>query len=235
MIEIPLTHPFPNGSEGNKIHPDGQKFIDLFNEMGKLQEQGKCIYIKILTGDRKGSIAKFVTDTENYKNNKYLTVKCSYSGVDYSGLEYSTKKIHYNTEGTHGYFIWDGRRNKIQADLWATFEGSEKYAWLKDYNGPTIYRLFDKKKHIKKRLKSIPQKDINGEVLKIGDEVLYCNIRYGCGTVLCKGTIKDFKGKTRKDYSDKQRTSIYTIVLNEDGKTESKIENSHLMIKKWRN
>lgn len=225
MIEIPLIHPYPNGTVGSKIHPYGQKLIMLYNEMGEVQKRGDPIYIKILRGGRKGSIAKFISDTENYTNNEFLR-------GDYQHQNYGGWRIIYNCYGIYGYFIWDGRKNKIMAALNPSFEGREKHAWLKNYNGPTIYKLFNKKQHAEKAIKRTPQKDIDGKILKIGDKVLYCNIRYGCGTELSRGVIKNFKGKTQRSYNDNLITHIYTVILNEDGKTESKIEHSKLMIKK---
>jgi hypothetical protein len=216
--EIPLVNPFLNGSLGERIHPDGQKFMDIINEIGKLQKKGEPIYIKILSGERKGSIVKFIS-------NEFLHafVRQQY------GYHYCDRRTHYEVEGKSGHFVWEDRRNKIQAYL----SFYESYAWLKDYEGPTVYKRLDKKKIIKETIKSKSQKDIDGNDLKIGDKVLYCNIRYGGGTVLCKGTVKEFKGKVVVYHSDK-RTHIYTIILNEDGKEESKIESSHLMIKKFR-
>ena len=40
--------------------------------------------------------------------------------------------------------------------------------------------------------------DSEDNVLAIGDEIIYLNLRYGSGGALSKGVIKSFKGNARK-------------------------------------
>jgi len=224
--EVDLYCPFPNGSRGEKVDPKGQEWIDTINELCQWLRGGKDVYIKLTKGDRKGTIAKFVLDPEDIPKGAETRVQRVY---------YDRKKyeVRYEIDGYcfRGRLIWDGRRNKIQMTLPDYYTGAH---WLKGYAGPTVYERLDKKKVAKKAIESIPQKDIDGKVLKVGDKVLYCNIRYGGGTVLCKGTVKEFKAKVGVGYNDKVRKQVFTIILNEDGEEQSKIESSDCMIKKFK-
>ena len=73
-------------------------------------------------------------------------------------------------------------------------------------------------------MKNPDQKDIDGNILNIGDNVLYINARYGSGMELCHGKIKEFKAKV-----DSRRTEIFTVVENAEG-VLSTISHSHCMI-----
>ena len=187
--------------------------------MDKLRREGKPIYIKILKGDRKGSIAKFVTDN---------SIKSNYYDARIYG------EIGWRLDvGCWGNLVWDGRKNKIKyflgTDTWD--ESRAERVWLKEYDGETVYKLFDTKALKEKLLKDPVQKDIDGNKLSIGDSVLFVNLRYGSGAVLCRGKIIRFDAATRKGRNDKQINTFYTIIQSEGGE-ESKIMHSETLILK---
>lgn len=210
MKEIKLINPYPHGSEGDEPEKDGIDFLNNFEEMEKLRKAGKPIYIKINSGDRKGSIAKFVTNVE-IKTSCYLD---------------SYKKYWEYRVGTSGHLVWDGRKNKIQyylTDGW----NHKADSFLKNYEGPTIFKLFNKKKAKEELLKNVNVEDIDGNKLQIGDEVIFINIRYGSGADLTRGKIIRFDAKV-----DSQSHTIFTIVKDIKTNEECKIEKTHRLILK---
>jgi len=215
MAEIKLLHPYINGSEKEEVR--GLKFLDIYKEMQSYNEQGKPIYIKILTGERRGSIGKFIP-------NKDIIHTVYFSSYD--------NTYRYIAVAT-GHMVWDGSKNKIRVHLYARGWDPE-YSWLKDYTGSTIFKKFNKKKYKEKVLKSITQTDIDGNVLETGDKVLYVNIRYGLGSHLCRGKITGFDVKISFN-NNKKIEKVYTIIKLEGSKEESRIENSNNLILKMEN
>jgi hypothetical protein len=223
MKQHDLNNPFPNGSksEGYGVehqHPDGLAYLEMFERMEMLRQAGEPIYIEIVAGDRKGSIAKYVTDNPIETNTRNFD-RGSFRNKDWYWGYYVK---------TTGHLIWDGRKNKIQCPL----QWGREYEWLEDYEGETVYKMFDKKKAKDDLIKNAKPLDMDGNVLKIGDNVLYVNLRYGDGAQLTRGTIVGFDGSiaernTRYAGDD----VVYTLVHDNDGE-ESKIRKSKQLILK---
>ena len=214
MKEIILVDPEVNGAKSPKVFDELKKHYD---EIKTLQTEGKPVYIKILEGDRKGSIGKFICDD-------IVSVKI-YDNGDYWR---DGNRWRFTANNIMGNLIWDGRKNKIQFFLYP----SGTFAWLKDYDGPTIYKIFNKKAAKDKALKNPNQVDIENNILKINDEVIYVNIRYGSGARLTKGKIIRFDAKIFRNRKDNPETIYYTIVKEHRTGEESKIEHSDELILK---
>lgn len=58
-VEISLKNPIPSGSLTGEL--SGLAYVETFKEIKALLKEGKPVYIRIDDGDRKGSIAKFIT------------------------------------------------------------------------------------------------------------------------------------------------------------------------------
>lgn len=143
-----------------------------------LVEEGYC-YIKVIGGDYNGSIAKFTID-KSCKTDTLLRRLYSRSG----GFNVKT----YWT----GRLSWDGKKNNPKFTI-----THSSCLILPDYKEETILKRFDLREESKKLL----EKDVldsEDNVLSIGDEVIYLNLRYGSGGALSKGVIKSFKGNARK-------------------------------------
>lgn len=221
MTEIPLENPCHNGV----VEPDpgGEAFISVMHEVWELWKAGKPIYVKYLDGDRKGSIARFEVGDDRYSEARWFEEPKPHRTDVWSRDERGRSCTVYGYRyyaSAYGVCHWDGRRNKVKASL-----GYEKFAWLKDYDGPTVWKKFDAKAAREKMLRSPGQKDIDGNVLAVGDAVLYVNIRYGGGTLLCHGTILRFKAK-----ANSRRKSIETIVVKDGSDEESCITDSSQLI-----
>lgn len=172
------------------------------------------LYIKFIDGDRKGSIAKVIPNTKTFGNNaaKKASIRNRYGSFNH-------KPYSFENERFYAIATWNGRSNKVQINL-----PNREIVFLPNYTGPTVWEKFDAKAAQKEILKSPDQKDIDGNILAIGDPVLYINARYGSGMTLEHGTVKEFKVSV-----DSKKHEIFTIVQNSDG-VESKITNSHNMI-----
>lgn len=91
---------------GDDAEPDNE-VLEMFDKLKKHHAAGKPIYIKILSGDRKGSIALFETEEE---------LKSEFhERYSMRGWGKSEKYLTYSLGGS-GKLKWtnDGRRNKIK-------------------------------------------------------------------------------------------------------------------------
>jgi hypothetical protein len=207
MERIILDHPYSNGSVGNVIPEDAQAMLDVFREMRYLHERGEPIYIEFLSGDREGSIARLEVGT---REDRYTRKK--EPNID---AEARLGRIGWNNEYGHRYdmhamgtFRWDKRPNKVQA-----FVGPYgHHAYLRGYEGPTVWKKFDAKAAKAKLLESPDQRDVDGDVLNVGDHVIFINLRYGSGAKLERGTIKRFEAT-----ADSRGHEIFTIIESESG------------------
>jgi uncharacterized Zn ribbon protein len=115
----------------------------------------------------------------------------------------------------HDYFgciaKWDGRQNKPKLHL-----PDRETEFLLDYIGPTIWEKFDAKAAKNEILKNPDQKDINGNVLAVGDRVLYINARYGERMTLNEGTVTEFLASVNS-----KAHAITTVIENKDGESSS--------------
>lgn len=214
--EIILEEPYPNGSV--ELMPEGQQYVAYMHEIWELYMDGKPIYVKYLEGDRKGSIARFVPGDPSYGDRCFPEPQVHRSDVWAPGSGRRVYGYRYNNYA-FGICHWDGRRNKVKESL------SRNFAWLKGYDGPTVWMKFNAKEAKAELLKKPNQKDIDGNVLRVGDKVMYANIRYGGGTMLCHGTIARFEAK-----ANSRRKSVNTIVVMDDGDEESCITKPHQLI-----
>ena len=198
--------------------PDDPAALLYVEQVKTLQEKmyEETLYIKFIDGDRKGAIAKVIPQ---YPDRKY-PCEISYS-PGYSSWD--KKRYKFHNEHLFGYATWADikRKNKVQV-----FRPNRDVVFLPNYTGPSVWALFDHKAAKAEALKNPDQTDIDGNVLAIGDPVIYINARYGSGMELCHGTIKEFKASV-----DSRKKEIWTIVTSTEG-VESKISNSSYMIYK---
>lgn len=196
MKVLSLTPPYYG--DFNKDDPKALAYIAELNEVYNAITNGTA-YIRYLDGDRKGSIAR---------------VKWR-SKLDKDNMHEDRPRIDRSRWGGYrfisAYFFviasWDNRRNKIQE----TFPNSNIEVLL-DYDGPTIWEKFDHKVAKEKALSSITIKDVAGNSIVIGDQVIYMNLRYGQGGRLDFGSIKEFKASVNY-----KLTEISVVVESNDG------------------
>lgn len=179
------------------------------------QALNSTLYVKFIDGDRKGSIARFVVDTQ-YKHRR--------AEIVHRWHNWSDQRPQYEIDGNWmaGTAKWDKRKNSCQLHL-----PSPEVVFLPNYQGLTIYQMFDRKAAKEKLLASPDQHDIDGKLLAVGDKVLYINTRYGSGSMLCHGVISEFRVS-----ADSKGHSFTTIVKNDEGDEESAISYPWQMI--WR-
>jgi uncharacterized Zn ribbon protein len=157
------------------------------------------LYCRFFDGDRKGSIARL--SVEPGVRNEAPVIGHRYGGA-WQGKAFAIHNHHFYTVCS-----WTGRKNKVKV----SFPNHEAELLL-NYEGPTVWEKFDAKAAKEEALKNPDQRDIDGNVLNVGDRVLYINARYGARMVLTHGTIKEFKA-----VADSKGVTITTIVEDEDG------------------
>ncbi len=195
-----------------KDDPEALAYCETRNAMYDKAVAG-TLYVKFVDGDRKGSIARVHVDPNSPVQHAQLTERY------YSRWNQDTP-FEIDNKWIYGTAKWDKRKNSCQVTI-----PHKDIVLLPNYEGPTIYQMFDKKAAKEELLQNPGQHDIDGKLLSIGDQVLYINARYGSGFVLCHGTIKEFKVSV-----DSKGHSFTTIVQNVDGKEESSISYPHEMI-----
>jgi uncharacterized Zn ribbon protein len=159
-------------------------------------------YARFIDGDRKGSICRLVLDNGIGER---PSIERSWRSWD--------RDITHEIKGTHigCRAEWDGRRNKTRFSI-PHYEAEV----LLDYEGPTVWEKFDAKTAKEELLKNPNQKDINGNVLAIGDKVLYINARYGSRMVLEEGSIAEFAASVNS-----KGHTIATIIESQNGEMSS--------------
>lgn len=216
MQEFILKDPYPNGSVA--VEPDGKAYVDALLEMEAMHLRGEPVYVKYLIGDRKGSIARFVP---NYMPGDALPNHRKCESIYGAKINAHARVYHQGNQvhghryqgGAHGVCHWDDRRNKVKAFI------PHGFAWMKDYQGPTVWEKFDAKAAKADLLNNVMEQDIDGKKLAVGDEVIYVNSRYGSGTELCHGVIDRFEAK-----ADSRGHTVFTIVKERGKDVESKIQ-----------
>ncbi len=178
--------------------PVAQKYLADLQEVYKALVTGK-LHCRFIEGDRKGSIAKLIPDPD------YALL---WPRIEH-GSNYYNRNRPYQVKGHYIRTIakWTGRQNKVKV----AFPHLEAELLL-DYEGPTVWEKFDAKRAKEEALKNPGQRDIDGNVLNVGDKVLYINARYGARMVLTHGVIKQFKA-----VADRKGTTITTVVEDENG------------------
>jgi hypothetical protein len=176
------------------------------------------LYVKFVSGDRKGSIAKVVIDVEEHPYNK-----CN-AEIEQCRTSWFRDTVQYQIENTYFYGTakWDKRKNSCKI-----FFPDRDTVFLPNYEGPTVYEMFDKKAAKEELLKNPDQHDIDGKLLAVGDKVLYINARYGSGFGMCHGTIKEFKV-----VADSSGHSFTTVVQMDGEDQLSSISNPSEMVYK---
>ena len=142
------------------------------------------LFIKFVNGDRKGSIARVVLDPQEHIKTFNEDCQIIYCRVPF------TDTVLYKIDNPYFFGVakWDKRKNSCEVHF-----PSRDIVFLPNYDGPTVYEMFDKKAAKEDLLKDPNQLDVDGKKLEIGDKVLYINARYGSGFTLCHGTIVEFK------------------------------------------
>ena len=189
-----------------------EKFkIDLTEFINRI-EKGEVVYVKVINPpDYRDSVAKVSIVDEPFT---IFVGGYHYKAVDTFRYQQGSAQKYFKPRLT-----WDGLKNKIHPHL-------SDLIWLKGYEGPTILKKFDAKAAKKELLNNYKFKDLDGTILKVGDEVLYINARYGGGMQLNYGIVDRFEASIGAD-----RQEVFTIVKNLTGE-ESKISNSETFIKK---
>lgn len=198
-------HIVPNLSKYHVFDtPDDPQAVVLLNEH-KLVKQALIdgnLYGRFIDGDRKGSVTKLIPDP-SMPTGLIREVK----------VESSRYNSGYRIEGGYLWCVctWKGRKNKVKVTL-----PHRDIELLIGDSIETIWSKFDAKAAKQEVLKNPNQKDIDGNVLTIGDKVLYINARYGSGMTLERGTVKEFKVVVNSE-----STSISTIIESDGGETSS--------------
>lgn len=178
-----------------------QEYIDVFEAI-----KNETAHVRFVDGDRKGSIAKIRFDEKH--NNKSPIICRKYDSWD-KELTHKFENIRFS-----GILTWTGRKNKVHCTLWPY--GCNEFEILLDYDGPTVWEKFDAKEAKNKILENPNQKDIKGNILAIGDTVLYINARYGHRMVLDEGKIIEFDASVNS-----KGHTITTIIENASGEISS--------------
>lgn len=165
------------------------------------------LFVRFTTGDRKGSIAHLIPDPQ------YIKANSTGPEIGFNRSFYNDSKFKIENYMWFGHFTWDGRRNKVKSAFPSYYD---EFEYLIDYDGPTVWELFDAKAAKARALKDPMIKDFEGHLLSVGDKVLYINARYGSGMVLDRGEIKEFKV-----VADSKKTEISVIIENEQGQTST--------------
>lgn len=172
------------------------------------------LHCRFVAGDREGSIAKLTIDPD-VKNEPPL-IRHKYGGWNNDKWKFQICNYYFSTICT-----WKGRKNKVKL-----FLPHREVELLLNYNGPTIWEKFDAKAAKEEVLKNPDQRDIDGNVLCIGDSVLFINARYGTRMVLSRGTITEFKVVANS------RGATITTVINDEGGARSELSYPQDMVYK---
>lgn len=170
------------------------------------------LYARYDDGERAGSIAQVKIDPKYNRSGE--TPKVKYN------RPWHNQDAYWTIEWClFGLTKFKGRKNSFQisshdSDITFLIGGDIETVWAKvDYTAKLI-----------EAQENPNQKDIDGNVLSVGDSVLYINARYGSAMTLTHGVIKEFKVTVNF-----QRVDITTIIKNSDGEL-SKITKSEDMI-----
>ena len=195
--------------------PEAVAYCEARNFLVEKALKGE-LYIKFVGGDRKGSIAKVKLDANDhpYNDRQAEIVPEHYS------YRNEQRRFLISNEYFFGTAKWDKRKNSCKVDF-----PNKNIVFLPNYEGPTVYVMFDKKSAKEELLKNPNQRDIDGKSLNVGDKVLYINARYGSGFAMCHGTIKEFKVSV-----DSTGYCFTTVIQNDTGEEVSSITNPSEMV-----
>ena len=208
MKEFNLKSPYLNGFKDQD--DSALAYVNAYNSIFDLISDGK-MYVKFIKGDRAGSIAK-VKFSEKVKNQEKTKIISFRSNFDWR-FRFSESYFYLTCE-------WDKRSNKVQLQM-PNYEA----VFVLDYEGPTVWSLFDVKKAKAEALNNLDERDIDGKLLKVGDKVLYINARYGSGFTLNHGEIVEFKAVV-----DSKKKVITTVVKLDGSEMLSSIHQPENMV-----
>ncbi len=167
----------------------------------------KGFYVSVFRGDYAGSIAKYIPQRSLSADD--VVIKRGHGSTYWylTGVSaYSKGKLKYK-----------GQKYTPRVDLY-------ECRILLDYVGEEVYCKKDYQS-ISDSLLSEDVLDTQGNALKVGDKVLYLNLRYGCGGKLCTGTILKFKAKPKSG-------SVSVIIQQEGSEQESQCNYPSMQIYK---
>ncbi len=198
-MEVISLDPYRNSHFSKEDDPEALEYLDSLIKVYEALENG-TLYCRYIDGDRKGSIARLIRDPQ-YRVDEKPTIGYGYRGYR-DGPQFTIRNNRFHVIST-----WDGRKNKVKESL-----PHREAELLIGYEGPTVWEKFDAKAAKEEILKNPNQKDIDGNVLAIGDKVMYVNARYGSGMVLTRGVITEFLASVNS-----QGFSITTVIESKDG------------------
>lgn len=201
MEVISLKNPYVNGF-ADENDPEVLAHLAKLKAVKQALLDGR-LYARYIDGDRRGSVAKMVPDPA------YSGANDREPGIRYSSSHFQ-KGPWYRFENDMFFMIatWNGRKNKVKESV----SYYSQFELIIGDNVETIWQKFDAKSAKEEVLKNPDQKDIDGTVLNIGDNVMFINARYGSRMVLERGRVKEFKVVV-----DSKKTSISTVIENSEG------------------
>lgn len=201
--QIPLKNPHINGVDPGDEHLL-QPHMDTLKEILAKLAAGERVYLGITSGERKGSIAFIQSQDADYDyKEREPTIRHTTGSWE--------NKVRISGDSLYIILGWEKRRNKIK---WSTYQDGTVY--LPDYEGPTLWEKFDKKAAAAKALKEHEVEDSEGNLLAVGDRVIYINARYGSGARLERGVINEIKMKVEV-HGENQYVTAHVIINNDEG------------------
>ena len=219
IVTRSLKNPHPNGTT------DKHGFDEIMETLQMIKakiDKDERIYVGITTGERKGSIAYVKEYDELFVNN--LSEEPHGCRMTWGAGGRDNWGHRINIYGLNCVLGWEKRRNKIQ---WNFYKGT---VFLPEYEGPTVWKKFDKKDAVGFYLLENPPKDRDGNLLEKGDRVIYINARYGEGACLDRGVITEIKGNV-KVWGERKAYETRVFIDNDEGQ-KSKITKPELAIVK---
>lgn len=213
IAHIPLRDPYPNGATDKKYF---DQIIWAYESIKSILDAGKKVYVGYTTGERAGSIAyikEVLSDSDKIVPEVYFSHNTWKKGHDWRCWS-----------GFQAVLGWDGRRNAVKCFI------NHDIVYFPDYEGPTVWEKFDKKAAEKSAAEAAIVLDRDGNILEIGDRVLYINARYGGAACLDRGTISDIKVKVNKCRNDIH--SELNVIIDNDNNEQSKITGPNLSVLK---
>lgn len=211
---VRLNNPFPNGAPEANCYDE---IIAVYKEIKAKLDAGERVYVGYTTGERAGSIA-YIKEVETAPD-RIIPQPRHRTGWHWD------KNIEWDCYvGFPAVLGWEKRRNKVKCSI------GRDMVYFPNYTGPTIWEKFDKKAAEKAAAEEVIVKDRDGNVLAIGDRVLYINARYGGAAQLDRGTISDIKVKINK-YRNQTYSQLNVLIDNDIGE-QSKITGPDLSVLK---
>ncbi|MBX9732554.1 MAG: hypothetical protein K2X37_00700 [Chitinophagaceae bacterium] len=202
MMEVlNMKNPHINGF-ADQNDPEALLYLDKLKAVKDALGAGR-LYCRYIDGDRKGSVAKLIPDPAySHLKDEDPAIRHSYSSWQ--------KGPWFCFENDMFFMIatWNSRKNKVK-ETWSYYS---QFEFIIGDDVETVWEKFDAKAAKEEVLKNPDQKDIDGNILKVDDNVMFINARYGSRMVLERGRIKEFKVVV-----DSKKTSISTVIENGEG------------------